>query len=185
MFFMGEEVGAQNRYTYDTFLAAREDILGRRTGTGKPLFTFYQDLITLVRRLRSIRTQNIDILHQSNSNRIVAFKRWTGGEEVIVAASLNDAAFAGGYVIQKDLIAVPDAGWKEIFNSDSARYGGQNVGNRSATIPSSGGRLNIVIPAAGSSYWPAVSSAKLSPPDTFLAAAGVWLEGRNEVSMLG
>jgi 1,4-alpha-glucan branching enzyme len=149
MFFMGEEVGAQKRYTYDGFLAAREDILGERQGAGTSLFRFYQDLLTLSRRLRSIRSQNIDILHQSNATRVIAFKRWTGDEEVIIVASLNNAAFTRGYIIEKDLAAIPDAGWKEVFNSDSAAYGGQDVGNRSAVIPSRGARLNIVIPAAG------------------------------------
>lgn len=149
MFFMGEEIGAQSRYTYNNFIAAREDILGQRAGNGQALFRFYQDLIALIRRLRSIRSQNIDILHQSNSNRIIAFKRWTGDEEVLVVASLNDAAFANGYDIEKDLIAIPNAGWKETFNSDSASYGGQNVGNRGAVVRSTGGRLNVVIPAAG------------------------------------
>lgn len=149
MFFMGEEIGAQKRYTYDNFVAAREDITGERAGNGQALFRFYQDLITLSRRLRSIRTQNIDILHESNVNRVLAFKRWTGAEEVIIAASLNDVPFSNGYVIEKDSIGIPTAGWKEIFNSDSARYGGQNVGNGGAVVASSGGRLNIVIPAAG------------------------------------
>jgi len=149
MFFMGEEIGAQSRYTYDNFLAAREDILGQRATDGQALFRCYQDLITLTRRFRSIRSQNIDILHQSNSNRIVAFKRWIGEEEVIVVASLNDAAFPSGYVIQKDLIAIPNARWKELFNSDSASYGGQNVGNLGAAVESSGGGLNVVIPAVG------------------------------------
>jgi 1,4-alpha-glucan branching enzyme len=148
MFFMGEEIGAQNRYTYSNFIAAREDILGLRRGSGKALFRFYQDLITLTRRLRSIRSQNIDILHQSNANRVVAFKRWTGGEEVVIVASLNDTAFANGYVIEKDLVAIPNAGWKEILNSDSAVYGGQNVGNGGAVVAATSGRLNVVVPAA-------------------------------------
>ena len=149
MFFMGEEIGAERRYTYNNFMAAREDIIGERHGNGREVFRFYQDLITLVRRLRSIRTQNIDIVHQSNANRVVAFKRWTGDEELLVAASLNDAAFADGYIIAKDELALPDAGWKEIFNSDSARYGGRNIGNLGAVVGSNGGRLNVVIPAAG------------------------------------
>jgi 1,4-alpha-glucan branching enzyme len=149
MFFMGEEIGAQNRYTYDNFLAAREDILGQRTGNGQALFRFYRDLITLTRRLRSIRSQNIDILHQSNSNRVVAFKRWTGDEQILVVASLNDVAFASGYRIEKDLLAIPNAGWKEIFNSDSASYGGENVGNGSAIVMSTAGSVKVVIPAAG------------------------------------
>ena len=34
MFFMGEEIGAQQRYTYDQLPASREDILGERHGNG-------------------------------------------------------------------------------------------------------------------------------------------------------
>jgi 1,4-alpha-glucan branching enzyme len=149
MFFMGEEIGAQKRYTFDNFLANREDILGERAGNGKALFRFYQDLITLSRRLGSIRSHNIDILHQSNPNRVIAFKRWYGDTELIVVASLNNTCFANGYVIEKDLLAIPNASWKEIFNSDSAIYGGQNMGNWGAITTSTQGRLNVVIPANG------------------------------------
>ncbi len=149
MFFMGEEIGAQNAYKYDNILHSREDILAERNGNGRKLFRFYQDLITLSRRLRSIRSHAIDILHQSNVNRVIAFKRWSADEEVIILASLNDAPFAKGYVIEKDALAIPDAGWKEIFNSDAAIYGGANVGNLGATIWSSYHRLNAVVPANG------------------------------------
>lgn len=149
MFFMGEEIGAQKRYTYNHFLSNREDILGERAGNGKRLFRFYQDLISLSRRLRSIRSHNIDILHQSNPNRVLAFKRWSGDEEVMIVASFHNTSFASGYVIEKDVLAIPNAGWKEIFNSDAAIYGGQNMGNGGATISSNQGRLNVVIPASG------------------------------------
>jgi 1,4-alpha-glucan branching enzyme len=149
MFFMGEEIGAQNHYTYNNFLANREDILGERTRHGAGLFRFYQDLITVCRRLRSTRSHNIDILHQSNINRVIAFKRWRAGEEVIVVASLNNSPFSSGYIIRKDLLAIPNAGWKEIFNSDASAYGGEDIGNHGAVIGSSEGRLNIVIPAKG------------------------------------
>jgi 1,4-alpha-glucan branching enzyme len=149
MFFMGEEIGAQKPYMVDNFLAHREDILGERSGNGKALFRFYQDLISLGHRLQSIRSQNIDILHQSNDNRVIAFKRWSGGEQVIIFASLNNLPFVSGYIIEKDMLAIPDARWQEIFNSDAALYGGQNVGNSGSTIPSTNGRLNVVIPASG------------------------------------
>ncbi len=147
MFFMGEEIGAQNAYKYDNILQSREDILTERFGNGKKVFRFYQDLITLSRRLRSIRSHNIDILYQSNVDRVIAFKRWSGGEEVIILASFNNAAFGNGYAIEKDGVAIPDVGWKEVFNSDAAIYGGENVGNFGATIPSRQHRLNAVIPA--------------------------------------
>jgi 1,4-alpha-glucan branching enzyme len=149
MFFMGEEVGAQKRYTHDDFLKNREDLLGERAGNGKAMYRFYQDIITLRRRLRSIRGHNIDILHQSNSNRVVAFKRWDDGGQVIIVASLNNAPFANGYVIAKDLLAIPDGGWKEIFNSDSVFYGGHNVGNNGIILNSFQGRLDTIIPANG------------------------------------
>jgi 1,4-alpha-glucan branching enzyme len=149
MFFMGEEIGAQKRYTYDKFLENREDIIGERVGNGAKLFRFYQDLITLSRRLRSIRSRDIDILHQWNANRVIAFKRWSGDEQVIVVGSLNNTPFNSGYVIEKDLLGIPNGSWKEVFNSDAAIYGGQNVGNAGAAIPSFDGRLNVVIPANG------------------------------------
>ena len=58
-------------------------------------------------------------------------------------------ALTADNVIEKDLLAVPNAGWKEIFNSDAAIYGGRNVGNLGATIPSSQGCLDVVVPANG------------------------------------
>jgi len=38
---------------------------------------------------------------------------------------------------------------KEVFKSDAALYGGQNVGNGGGVIPSNQSRLNVVIPANG------------------------------------
>jgi 1,4-alpha-glucan branching enzyme len=149
MFLMGEEIGAQKPFTFDTALANREDFIGDRHGFGAALFRYYQDLITLSHRLHSVRTHNLDILHAANANRVLAFKRWEANEEVIVVASLNNRSFASGYTIQKDLLAIPNAGWKEIFNSAAAIYGGSNVGNAGATIPSHDGRLTITIPAVG------------------------------------
>jgi 1,4-alpha-glucan branching enzyme len=148
MFFMGEEIGAQQRFTFNDFKNHREDILGERNGNGKKLFRFYQELITLSRRLRSIRSHNIDILHAYNPNRVLAFKRWSSNEEVIIIASFNNTGF-NNYVIEKDLLAIPNAHWKEVFNSDAAIYGGQNIGNEGAIIASNQGRLNVVIPANG------------------------------------
>ena len=40
-------------------------------------------------------------------------------------------------------------GWQEIFNSDSAFYGGSDVGNYGATLPSEDGRIDVRLPANG------------------------------------
>jgi 1,4-alpha-glucan branching enzyme len=149
MFFMGEEIAAQKYYTYSNVLTSREDILGGASGVGAHMFRFYQDVITLSSRLRSVRSQNMDILHRHNANRVIVFKRWNGEEQVIVFASLNNSAFEQGYVVQKDLLAIPNAYWKEIFNSDAGIFGGVNVGNSGGIIQSSDGRIDVIIPANG------------------------------------
>jgi 1,4-alpha-glucan branching enzyme len=61
----------------------------------------------------------------------------------------NFYVFSNGYVIEKDLLAIPNARWKEVFSSDAAIYGGQNTGNYGATIWSGQGRFNVLIPANG------------------------------------
>jgi 1,4-alpha-glucan branching enzyme len=147
MFFMGEEVGAHPPYTHDGFLNQRVDIPAERQGAGSRLFRFYQDLITLSQRLPSIRSRNLHILHVSNANRVIAFKRWHSAEEVLVVASLNNTPFSDGYTIAADLLSIPDARWKEIFNSDAAAYGGRNFGNSGATLTSLQGQLEVRIPA--------------------------------------
>ena len=149
MFFMGEEIGAQKDYKYDNFIAHREDIAGERVANGEAMFRFYQDLISLGRRLRSIRSHDIDILHHANANRVIAFKRWSGDEQVIIVASFNNHAFTNGYVIGKDALAIPDGGWKEVFNSDAGIYGGQNIGNFGAIVQSRDHRIEVIIPPNG------------------------------------
>ena len=104
---------------------------------------------SLSRRLRAIRSHNIAILHCCNPNRVIVFKRWSGDQEVLVFASLNNSGFTDGYVIRADLLSIPNAEWKEVFNSDAATYGGSNVGNAGASIPSQDGKLDVRIPAAG------------------------------------
>lgn len=63
MFFMGEEIGAQNDFLYmrDSFMAAREDILGNTSGIGANLFRFYQDIIRFRLSHPSIRTHGLGV----------------------------------------------------------------------------------------------------------------------------
>jgi len=149
MFFMGEEVGAWLPYPHDHFLENRVDIPAERRGNGRRLFRYYQDTIALGNRLRAIRGSNLHIVHASNDNRVLVFKRWRGSEELLVVASLNNQPFEFGYAIESDPISLPDAHWKEIFNSDAALYGGASIGNAGAIVPSSGGRITVRIPANG------------------------------------
>ena len=108
-----------------------------------------QALTEIGRRLPSIRSRALDVLHACDETRVIAFKRWSGDEQVIVVASLANAPFPDGYRIARDALAIPDGLWHEVLNSDAAVYGGTDVGNAGAAIRSAGGALELVIPARG------------------------------------
>ncbi len=148
MFFMAEEIGAQKPYKYDTFMANREDIAGERAGNGARLFRFYQDVIRFSRRHPAVRVQNIDIIHVNGDGRVIAFTRSAGADELLVVASLNNRVF-DEYVIQSDPGRLAEGKWREVFNSDAAIYGGDNVGNYGADLPAANGRIQVRIPAKG------------------------------------
>jgi 1,4-alpha-glucan branching enzyme len=149
MFFMGEEVGAQKPYKYDTFLQNREDIKAERAGDGATLFRYYQDLIRFSRRHTATRSDEIDIIHVIGANRLIAFTRLAGSEKLLIVASLRNQPFLDGYIIQTDPGRLPDGLWREIFNSDAAEYGGSGIGNFGADVPASGGHIQVRVPANG------------------------------------
>jgi 1,4-alpha-glucan branching enzyme len=149
MFFMGEEILAQKRYTYDNTSQSKEDLLGERAGAGATMFRFYQDLIRLRRANRAIRSRHLDIVHASDPNRVLAFTRRAGQSEVLVVASLNNHPFLDGYDIHSHPTRLPSGHWQETFNSDSGIYGGANIGNLGAAIPADNGQIRVVIPANG------------------------------------
>ncbi len=146
MFFMGEEVGASLPYRYADFINAREDYHALRQGTGANLFRYYADLIRLRLASPALRSRNIDIVYVHDANRLLAFRRWEGAEEVLVVASLNNTDFADGYVVRAQRLA--DGAWREVFNSDAPSYGGGGIGN-TANVISAGGAINVRLPANG------------------------------------
>jgi len=146
MFFMGEEVGAQEPYRYSDWIQHREDFLALKRGPGARLYAYYRDLVDLRRRNDAIQSPNIAIVHVHDANRVIAFRRWLGADDFLVVASLNNAAFANGYWLASEAIA--DGSWIEVLNSDADVYGGANVCNPE-TRASSGGRIEVRIPTSG------------------------------------
>ena len=136
-------------FLYDTFASNKEDLVGARTGIGQFLFRFYQDFIGLVKSKAAARSTALDVIYTHNDNRVIAFTRSDPSPQLLVVASLNDGAFAQGYVIGTDSWRLPSGGWQEIFNSDAAIYGGDNVGNGGATLQVNNGQINAVLPAHG------------------------------------
>ena len=149
MFLMGEEIGAAKYFRTTDFNLNKEDLIGERTGNGRFIFRFYQDLIRFVKATPAARSRAIDVIYRHNDNRVIAFTRSTVTQKLLILASLNDMPFNSGYIISTDSWRLPSGGWREIFNSDAAVYGGDNVGNGSATLQVNGGQINAVIPAHG------------------------------------
>jgi 1,4-alpha-glucan branching enzyme len=149
MFLMGEEIGAAKYFRYNDFFSNKEDLIGERTGDGRFLFRFYQDLIRLVMSKSAARSSTLDVISRHNDNRAIAFTRSSESQQLLVLASLNDAPFNHGYVIWTEPWRLPSGGWQEIFNSDAAIYGGDNVGNSGATLQVNSGQISAVIPAHG------------------------------------
>lgn len=147
MFFMGEEIGAANPFTYDGFMQNREDLLGAATGSGASLFRYYRDLVRLSEENAGIRSRLIEIAVADDANRVIVFHRWSETDEFVVAGNLGNVPFASGYRIRSDHIG--NALWTEVFNSDGEAYGGWNIGNAGATLPGCNGALDLVLPAAG------------------------------------
>src|SRR5271166_2640143 len=144
MFFMGEEVGAANPYRYSDFVNFREDFPGLRAGAGANLFRYYQDLIRLRLSYPALRAHMIDIAHVHDANRVLAFRRRDGAQEILVMGSLNNNAFTAGYCIQN--ASITDGRWREIFNGDAAAYGGSGLTN-AGTIESADGSFTAALPA--------------------------------------
>jgi len=144
MFFMGEEVGASLPYRYAGFQQAREDYYALRTGAGSQLFRFYSDIIRLRTAHPALRSRDCEVVHTHDDNRVIAFRRWAAGEDMLVVASLNNWAFRNGYRLQDSRIA--DGRWREVFNSDAAEYGGTGLLN-DGPIASTGGIITVAIPA--------------------------------------
>ena len=149
MYLMGEEIGAAKYFRYNDFYLNKEDLVGERTGNGRLLFRFYQDLNRLVRQEPSLRSRDIDVPYVCNDTRVIVFRRTAGSEQLLILASLHDSPFDQGYAIQADPTRLPAGGWQEIFNSDAAIYGGDNVGNGGAILWVDGGRIQASIPAHG------------------------------------
>jgi len=144
MFFMGEEVGASRPYRYVGFSQAREDYRALRASYGAQLFRFYADAIRTRLDHPALRSRNCQIVHVHDDNRVVAFHRWTPGEDLLVVGSLNNSPFRNGYVLPTPW---PGGGtWREVFNSDAVEYGGNGLRN-GTPIAARGGALTVALPA--------------------------------------
>ncbi|MEM4251745.1 MAG: alpha-isopropylmalate synthase regulatory domain-containing protein, partial [Candidatus Bathyarchaeia archaeon] len=110
--------------------------------TRKQTYLFYRDALALRNSSPAFEADaSVNRVYTHNDNSVMAFTRKDGNEEYLIVASLNKNNF------ENYKMNIPAGQWKEVFNSDAARYGGSNFGNYGATI--NGGYTGINIPAGG------------------------------------
>jgi maltooligosyltrehalose trehalohydrolase len=108
----------------------------------KQTFRFYQEAIALRRENPAFDADaSVSRVYTHDDDAVLAFERTKGASDFIVAGSLAHSDRLG-YPLP-----LPPGKWQEVFNSDSARYGGGNVGNFGATLP--GGTTPVTLPAGG------------------------------------
>lgn len=147
LFLFGEEVGAKEPFLYGQVLPHREDLIGKRSGEGAGLFTFYRDLIHLRRSHEVVRRGQIEVFYTHNVDRVLAFRRWIESTELLVVGSLANSPYTHGYRVSSPRLS--SGSWREIFNSDAAAYGGHNVANGKTLLSSAGGEMTLLLPACG------------------------------------
>ncbi len=147
MIFFGDEVGAEKRFKYNTVTEYKEDLPKMRESTGRFLYQFYAEINALRRQNSGLRSRNIDIVYVSDSNRLIVYKRWDSTQTFLVIASLADKPYEHGYTIYSPRLE--KGVWQEVFNSDAAQFGGEDVGNTGVEIESRDGLINLRIPFAG------------------------------------
>ncbi|MBL7490902.1 alpha-amylase [Frankia sp. AgB1.9] len=167
MFLMGDEVGAQQAYTYNHFTENKEDLYGLRAGPGAGLFAAHRDLVGLRLASAAAKSRNLEVLHTNDSGRVIAFRRWsdpagddqTGGtqagggparatvEDMLVVCSLNNLPFPS-YLLRHP--ALSGAPWRLRLSTDDPTYNGRadapSTGNFVVT-PDGDGTLNLQLPA--------------------------------------
>jgi 1,4-alpha-glucan branching enzyme len=94
----------------------------------------------------ALRADALEVLHRDGDNGVLAFKRWNDeGNVVLVVVNIGDAEWrSSDYGVA---MGGERGGWREIFNSQAAEYGGYDCGNGGRTLHVQGdGRLHVSLP---------------------------------------
>lgn len=130
--------GADTKWVDGTEAEKNSEISKARQGH----FRVHQDLIALRRSSDAFHpTAHVSRVYSHNDHQVTAFeRRGESGERFIVITQMagDDKS---GYAMP-----LPEGQWKEVLNTDSEKYGGQNFGNAGATFS---GKAGLNLPAGG------------------------------------
>ncbi len=108
----------------------------------KQTFEFYRDAIALRESAPAFAADaSVSRLYTHNDDSVMAFERKKGDSDFVVVGSLNRGGLAGYRV------PLPPGQWKQVFTSDSVRYGGATASLAPGTV--GGGSTAVDLPAGG------------------------------------
>jgi 1,4-alpha-glucan branching enzyme len=120
MIFMGQEFLEDKRWSDNP--ASQGGLIwwhGLDSGADRSMVNFHrfmEELIGLRMNYVALRIGLLNVFHQWNPTRVLAFHRWVegSGQDVVVVASLNEQTYE-----RYELPWPGDGHWREIFNSDA------------------------------------------------------------------
>lgn len=94
--------------------------------TYAPIFSYYQDLVTLRRTSGALRADaGHEVFHLNEGGNVIAWQRWSDGGDVLVVVANFSNTDHGSY-----RIGLPQAGnWYEALNSQASAYDGNGMEN--------------------------------------------------------
>jgi 1,4-alpha-glucan branching enzyme len=147
LMFMGCEFGQEREWNHDISLDWHLTEQKKHAGVQ----SLIRDLNHLYRALPALHQLDCDpagfewiITEDANSNVFAWLRKGTEPHDRCVIVVNFSPTVYYNYRVR-----VPYAGrWREVFNSDSAHYGGTNVGNIGEvnTVPGAGPELNLTLP---------------------------------------
>jgi 1,4-alpha-glucan branching enzyme len=100
-----------------------------KTTTYAGILALYTDLIHLRREVPSLLTGNVSVISVNNGAKVIAFRRWSQADEVVVVVNLSGTAFP-----EYDL-GLPAAGtWRVRFSSNDKTYSPDFPGTPTADV---------------------------------------------------
>jgi len=145
MIFQGEEFlqpGYFANSVYDNFM--NWSLATSHAG----IVQMYKDLITLRKNYAALRSNNINVFHIDNVNKIIAFHRWNGTQNMVIVCNFANTSwnwnYQIGWPVWKNGNVVFNSDWNG-YSSDFGNFGGWNTGPISGGMDGMAQKANIAI----------------------------------------
>lgn len=145
MIFQGEEFLQDGWFDMDV---ANNYLDWGNVTTYNGILQMYKDLITLRNTYGALRSGNINVFHIDNDNKLIAYHRWDGYQNMVVIANFADKSWNGdyqiGWPVWKTGHCVFNGDWNG-YSSDFGNHGGWDISPTSGSMDGMSQKISISI----------------------------------------